>query len=537
MISFDYITLKAFIAENRDLFQGAKLQKVQQPTRRDVILTLRTKDGVKKFYVNINPQLYHLCFASKESLEKRHISVPKKPPMFCMLLRKYLEGARIVDIKIPPYERIFEMLFESYNELNEKNILCLGIELMGRHSNIILYDYSSKIILGCIHNVGEQKSRSRELSGTIPYIYPPKQNKSDFLRFFGDVRYETLNGNFLGISKTFEDLFMKNQVQAEKIKDYLELKSPVTPAVSGDIYSIYGELLENPVFYESVNSMIDNYYSKMQSLEIKTRLKTKLKNIITPKLEKTLNSITEIRTQIRKNDNAEVYRKYGDLIMSHIFDCNDYVDEIEVFDWEVNENIIISLDKTKTLKENAARYYKLYSRSKKSKEKLLHLETELIEKSKYFEQILYTISSADSAEVLSEIYSECITAGLVRDENVSDKTKTEIQKTRINGYDVYIGRNNRQNDFLTTKIASPEDYWFHARNCPGSHVVLKLPNKNVPDEDTLYKCALLAKKYSASSNDTKSGIIYTRRKYLKKPPKSNLGYITYKNEREIIVCE
>ena len=179
MITFDALTLKAFTEENSEFLTDARIQKIQQPTRRDFVISIRKGGESRKLYININPQYHHICFMSKDNESKRRIEIPQKPPMFCMLLSKHLENARICKVKQPQNERIFEIYAESYNELNEKIYLCLAVELMGKHSNVILYNYDTNIILGCAHNVGSEKSRERELAGTLPYIYPPKQIKND----------------------------------------------------------------------------------------------------------------------------------------------------------------------------------------------------------------------------------------------------------------------------------------------------------------------------------------------------------------------
>lgn len=539
MISLDFITLKAFFEENKEFFCGARVQKIQQPTRRDFVLSIRGKQETRKLYINIDPQVYHLCFINEETTKKRHITIPQKPPMFCMLLRKHLEGFRITRVNVPPYERIFEIFFESYNELNEKINLCLAIELMGKYSNVILYNDSTKTIIGCAHNVGSEKSRDRELSGTMPYVYPPKQNKSDILTYFGEIHYDCLNDDFRGISKSFQELLKNKNVQLETIKDYIELKRPITPAIQNNIYSIYQELLDEPNIQTSVNTMIDNYYSSIQAEIIKKALKLKLRNIIQPKLKKSKNSKQKIQYQINKKDNAEKYKNYADLIIGNLYNNKDYSSSITVLDWNTNEELKIKLDNTKTLKENATRYYQLYTKSKDSKEKLIQLENELSLQTEYLEQILYTIDNADSISTLFEILSECEDVGLTHSSNKT-KSKTKdinIEETNINGFKVYIGKNNKQNDLIISKISSPDDYWFHSQNCPGSHILLKITDNNEPDDKTIYECAKLAKKYSTASKSTKIGIIYTKRRYIKKPPKANLGYVIYKNEKEIIVSD
>ena len=180
MLSFDNIMLKAFLEGEYKFFKGARINKIQQPTRRELILSLRNNSETRQFYINIDPKFYHICFASQENFKKRQINNPPKPPMFCMLLRKYLSNARIAKIGQPENERILEIFVETYNEIGDKIYLCLAIELMGKYSNIILYNCDTGIILGCAHNVGSEKSSVREVYGSIPYTYPPKQGVNDF---------------------------------------------------------------------------------------------------------------------------------------------------------------------------------------------------------------------------------------------------------------------------------------------------------------------------------------------------------------------
>lgn len=536
MITFDYLTLKSFLKENESFFCGARLQKIQQPTRRDFLFTIRG-NSTKKLYVNIDPQIYHICFINDESYKKRNITIPKKPPMFCMLLRKYLEGFRIVKVNVPDYERIFEIYFESYNELNEKIQLCLAIELMGKYSNIILYNCSNNIILGCAHNVGSEKSRERELSGTLNYVYPQKQNKADILRYFGKIDYDNLNNDFLGISLSFQKLIKKNRLNLEDIKDLLELKKDILPAIEDDEYCIYSDLLSNPITFPTVNDMIDSYYSNHQEDILIKTLRLRLKNIIYPRYTKQKLLADKLLTQLNKKTNSEKYKKYADLIMSNLYNSDDYKKQITVQDWESGKDIVIHLDNNLSLKENAQKYYKLYSKSKSTIEKLSELYTKSMVELNYYEGMLYSINSSGTLIDLEEIKSECIDIGLIKPDDVNKAQSKEIniETVQIGGYSVYIGKNNKQNDYIISKIASPDDYWFHTKDYPGSHILLKLNKKQEPEESVLYECCKLAKEYSTLSNSTKAGVIYTKRKYIKKPPQANLGYVTYKNEKEVIV--
>lgn len=528
MITFDSLTLKAFLDENKDFLNGARINKIQQPTRREFLFSLRNNGETKQFYVNINPQYYHLCFASKENVEKRVIEIPQKPPMFCMLLRKYLQNSRIAKVNQPQYERILEFYVETYNEIGDKIYLCLAIELMGKYSNVILYNYDTNMILGCAHNVGAEKSREREMYGGLPYVYPPRQNKTDILDYNGEVNFETLQNDFYWFSKSFA-----NQCKGQnltKLKSYVELEN-LSPAISEDYkeYSLYSELLENPLKSNSVNDMIDDYYSEYIYRDKFKTLRTHYESLVNQRLKKVVKSLKQMEYQVMQNKNADNYRLWGDLIMANLYNLKDYSKEISVYDYENDKQISIKLDETKTLKENANKFYKLYNKAKTSNSKLAELMEDLRQKKSYNECLLYSIKIAQNIDELSELTDEV-------EETPKDKLKklhSEPIKIELeNETRIFIGRNNRQNDLIVSKLSSEDDLWFHIKDCPGSHVLLK--TQKLTDE-LIYKCAKLAKEYSTAKTSTKAGVIYTKRKYLRKPPAAALGYVTYKNEKEIVV--
>lgn len=528
MISFDSLTLKAFVQENKEYLSGARIQKIQQPTRRDFVFSVRKQGETRKLYININPQLHHICFMNKENELRRRIEIPQKPPMFCMLLRKYLENAVISKINQPENERILEFYIETYNELNEKIYLCLTIELMGKHSNIILYNYDTNIILGCAHNVGAEKSREREVSGTLPYVYPPKQNKQDILNFNGIVDYKNLSKDFHLFSAGFAELCSNKSL--DELKNYIRLKN-IQPAISSDYkyFSLYAELLQNPALQPSVNEMIDNYFAYYQEKDKFQNLKTHLQTLTNQRLKRTENSIKKMASQIQREENCDKYRLWGDLIMANLYSAKEYSSAIEVYDWENNKNATIELDASKTLKDNANHYYKLYNKGKTSRQKLTELSEELYGIKNYLEQIKYSIDTATTYENLLEIQPELI------EEKSNKKAKhkaVEPEKILKGDFTIYVGKNNRQNDYIVSKISKDEDLWFHTKDCAGSHILLKGEN---PSDSLIFECAKLAKQYSSGSNSSKVGVIYTKRKNLRKPPKANLGYVTYKNEKEIII--
>ena len=471
MITFDSLTLKKWLEQNAEFLTDSRVQKIQQPTRRDFIFSIRNKCETKKLYLNINPQYYHICFMNKQNENKRLISIPAKPPMFCMLLRKYLENAKIIRVNQPEFERILEFYFETYNELSEKIYICLAIELMGKHSNVILYNYDTNIILGCAHNVGADKSREREMAGGLPYVYPSGRPK-----------------NWYANENSFS---------------------------SGSDCDI--------------NLKIDDYYAQYIHDDKIYRMKENCKLLVNSRLKKDKNSLKKIKTRLEKVADSDKYRLYGDLIMANLYNLKDYQKSVKVFDYENNKDISIELDPAKTLKENANNFYKLYNKAKTSVEKLSEFSKHLQEQILYYEQILYSIEIADSAQDLTEIKAELEPDRIVKPDKKFSAHPLELY---IDGCQIWVGRNNRQNDYIVSKLAKDEDLWFHTKDCAGSHVLLRCGQ---PSDSLILKCAELAKEYSKGKESSKVGVIYTKRKFLKKPPGANLGYVTYKCEQEIIV--
>lgn len=476
MINFDFLTLKDFLSENIDFLTGARLQKIQQPTRQELIFSMRNKGETRKFYININPNFFHLCFMSKENEAKRYMEIPQQPPMFCMLLRKYLESAKISKVIQPDEERILEFYFETYNELSEKIYLCLAIELMGKHSNVILYNYDTNVIIGCAHNVGADKSSIREIIGGLPYAYPLK----------------SANRNFSGFSQ-----FLKPN--------------------------------------ESVNETIDTYFAKRQEEEKIKSIKSRLLSLTKAKLKKTSTAIEKISKQSKSTEKTELYRKKGDLIMANLFHLKDFSKQIEVMDYETNSPIKIELDEAKTLKDNANNFYKLYTKSKTAFLKTNEMIKELEMEKEYLQQVLYSIENALEMDDLIEIQTEIIPEKTQNKPSQKTNIAESILKKNIDGFNIYIGKNNKQNDYIVSKLARSEDLWFHTRNCAGSHVLLRIEAGQEPTDKIVFECAKLAKEYSQGKLSSKVGVIYTKAKNLKKPPRANLGYVIYKGEQEIII--
>ncbi|MCI1274072.1 MAG: NFACT RNA binding domain-containing protein, partial [Clostridiaceae bacterium] len=354
----------------------------------------------------------------------------------------------------------------------------------------------------------------------------PKQDKIDILKYEGDINYSKLFDTFLGFSMPMQQRSYGKSL--DEIKSMFKLEN-ILPVISSDkaVYSIFGDVKGNKC--ESVNSMIDDYYSFQIEQHNLVILKSDLLSIVKPRLKKAENTLLKLHYRLDKAKGGNKYRIYGDLIMANLYKLKDYVEDVDVVNFSDNKPVKIFLDKTKTLKENANSFYKLYNKAKKTLENTTEYFSKVQQEKDYLEQVMYSINSAETIAELEVVKLEIMPEKAVKK---LEKHSFEPLNIKVDDCEVYIGKNNRQNDFIVSKLAKDEDLWFHVHNCAGSHVLLKSKN---PDDETILKCAHLAKKYSSAAESSKVGVIYTFAKNLKKPPHSNLGYVIYKGEKEIVL--
>ncbi len=544
MINFDSLILKLFERENADFFIGAKIQKIQQPNRNELIFFIRNNKEQRKFYINFNPNYYHLCFMSDDNEKKRNISIPKTAPMFCMLLRKYILNAKIVKVCVPKFERIFEIYFEYYDELNEKTMLCLAIELMGKHSNVILYNYDTNVIIGCAHNVSSEKSRERELAGLLPYVYPPKQKKKDILKVSFESFENDTNGNDFeqNISKKYgyitqvlikqviEKLNTDNHLIIFEFLKKLMTFSDYIPSINKNFSEFSVLNLDNWQLFNNVNEMIDAYFAYNQMIFIKENLRLKIIKLIESQLKKLKTLKEKQQAQIEKIEAGEIYKQKADILMANSYFIKSGQKGVNLKDFS-GEDIFIALDENLSVTENANKYYALYKKMKSSNEHASSLIKETLSQILYCEENLYYAQNASDIGELNEIEAEINTDNKI----FNSETTEKVDFIEYLGYKIYAGKNKKQNDYILSKIAHSEDLWFHPLNAAGAHVLIKVNNKSeqVPD-NVLLKAAQITKEFSSQKNNSKTAIIFTKRKYVAKANKK-MAFVTYKNETEIIV--
>lgn len=576
MINFDSLTLKAFLNEIKPILVLGRVQKIQQPSKYEILLSIRSGGNNYKLYICVNPKYPHVSLVTEAGSEYREIEIPQKPLMFCMLLRKYMEGTKIREIYQPDYERILEIHFDGYNELGAKEPLILACEFMGKHSNVILYSYKNNVILGSAHVVGAEKSREREVACGMPYMYPPKQKKIDLLKINKEEFFKLvaaipksvniwLNENFHNISLALANEFCKITeintekdkiiaINKEKIDNLYQLAiktlklENLNPSISVDnkLFSLIG--LDPDIKWGkkiSVNEMIDLYFSHKIYLGKFSELELELLKTVKKELKKQKTKYSRHLEYYEFRDKAEKYRQYADILMANINKTKTGMASIELENFfEENRLIIIPLDPAISPNANIQKYYKLYNKAKNAAKMSENLMIEIQNDINYIESIKISINQAESLSGLKEIKEELISQNILkyRQQQVksSEKSSKEFssltQFTSSDNYKIYLGKNNKQNDYLISKIASPNDIWLHVQNMPGSHVLIKIPpeNSEIP-EATLHEAANIAAYYSSGRDSSNIPVIYTRRKFLKKPPASKPGYVTYSHEKTLFV--
>ncbi len=562
MIHIDSLTLKAFLNENSHIFTNAYVQKVKQPSRKELLLVLRNYGKSFRFYINIDAFYYHIAFLSLEDIEKRQIETPKQALMFCMLLRKYIENSKIIKINQPSHERIVELFFETTNDNFKTERLVLAIELMGKHSNIILYNFDTKMILGSIHNVGKEKSQYREVFGNLPYIYPNKKEKIDickisFENFFEKISVSQipiknfLNENFYDITNDFATKllssfeYFKQDCEKDvqnlflKLLDCINLKQ-INPSCDENYktFSIFGFCSKK---FSSVNEMLNNYY-EFYVLENKfNSLKQKITTNLNKETKKLETNILNARIELNDTKKSDKYKQYADLLMMNLYNLKDTKNQKEVVleDFNTNEKIKIKLDETLNTIDNANRYYKKYNKLKKSKEFLNERLNFLNNKLEKIKETNHYVNIASSVYDLEQIWETMESETKTKNKHTEKKNKDKkinIETKDINGHILFIGKNDKQNDYILSKLSTSNDFWFHIKDAPSAHIIVKNSNKleNLPD-DVVFEVAKLLKNISFGEKASKVPIIYTFRKYVNKGTSKGLAFVTYSNEKEIVV--
>ena len=566
-MALDGIYLYSLVNDLQKSILNSKIDKINQPEKDEIILTVRKDRSNIKLLISASPRFarIHLTTSVKAN--------PIKAPMYLMVLRKYILGGRIISITQKDSDRILIIEIENRDELGFDSIYSLIVEIMGRHSNITLVRNRDNKVMESIKHITPDINSFRVLYPGVNYVYPPASTKlSPF-----SITYEELNSFistnsiifdtsfysncFTGISKLLSSDLYYNIIESnnsptrheiyENFKKFMNNLNENTSyniftnkfGILKDFYSLKLNSLEEDflkVPYNDPNTLMDAFYEKKDKQDRLQNKSTDLQKLIHTNIERCTKKSKILNETLKECAEKEALRIKGDLLTSYIYtikkgdsDCN----LLNFYNENEEEYIKITLDKTKTPSENVQRYYKKYNKLKTSEEYAnVQLEKNL-EEIDYLNSVLTNIINAESYDEIDEIKNELIETHYIRfrkNNKNSKKAKTTKPHHFVSsdGIDIYVGKNNLQNDYLSLKFANKNYLWLHAKDIPGSHVIVCA--FDVPDK-TLEEAAITAGFYSKGKNSLKLPIDYTKVKELKKPSGAKPGMVIYHTNKSLII--
>ncbi|TXL67625.1 fibronectin/fibrinogen-binding protein [Cerasibacillus terrae] len=552
---FDGIVTKAVVEELEELLIPGKITKVYQPTTTEILLIVRS-----------NRKNYPLLFSIHSTYARFHITNdtfqnPKEPYMFCMVMRKYLTNAIIKQIEQVGMERVIRLSLETRNELGDLTSFQIVFELMGRHSNFMLVD-NRGIILDSMKHISQALNRYRTILPGSTYQLPPSQHKAnpltiteeDFIKkldFNAGKMHMQMVQTLEGISPVIakEIVHQANLGNAESYKIAFTnfqqqlLHRKYEPTIyhmkKEDFHVIPMTYIDGEkVTFTSVNEMLDSYYSGRAERERVQQRARDLYRLIKNEKDKNERKLIKHQKTIKKADQRDKYQKLGELLTAHLHLVSKGDTVVTVIDYydPHQKEMDIPLDSNKTPSENAQFYFNKYQKLKKSKviitKEIARTKTEII----YLEQLLQQIEVASEQDI-EEIREELREEGYLKQRNTNKKKKKKEnpkleQFIATDGTEILVGKNNKQNEYLTNKVAHRNDIWLHTKDIPGSHVVIR---SHEPSEETLVEAAQLAAYFSKAQQSSTVPVDYTQIRHVHKPKGAKPGFVTYEQQKTVYV--
>ena len=557
-MSFDGLFTKAMVDELHSSLKGGRINKVHQPYKNEVILTIRANGINQKLLLSAHPSY------ARVQLTNEAYDNPSEPPMFCMLLRKHIEGYILEDLYQINNDRMIIFEIKGRNEIGDISYKQLIIEIMGRHSNIVLVDKTRNVILDSIKHVSFAVNSHRAILPGQPYIFPPEQNKvnpfeaveEDILRsvdFIGGMVDRQLVEHFAGISPIFakEVIFQSGLanrttvpgtfVRLIKKIDAGDISPAIISANGKEAFYLFPleHLKGEKKTFKTLSEMLDRYYFGKAERDRVKQQGNDIERFISNEKEKNEKKIVKLENTLKEAERAEQFQRYGELLTANLYAVTKGMKEIEVLNYydDLGGTMVIPLDPRKLPSENAQKYFTKYQKAKHA----IAVVVEQIEKAReevaYFDNLMQQVQAASPKDI-QEIREELVEGGYIRERQKRNGKKIQNVKPvldhfiALDGTDIIVGKNNKQNDYLTNKLAARDEIWLHTKDIPGSHVVIR---SKEPSDETIIEAAVLAAYYSKARNSSSVPVDFTKVRHVKKPSGAKPGFVIYDNQQTVYV--
>ncbi len=577
-MAFDGVMLAAIAAELDDKLIGGRIDRINQHRADELNLQIRSLGHNYRLQISAHATQarIHLTATKKEN--------PMQPPLFCMVLRKHLEGGRLAAFYQPGLERLLEIKIEGTDELGRPATRRLIVEIMGKHSNIILVDDANGAIIDGIKRYSHNLSRHREVLPGRTYIYPPRQTKLDpvviseemlmpallalpetttleqglakiidglspesareiifrtgleksqQLEFLGLYEYRRIMQELAQLAKSITSRQF-NPVLARQGTDYLAFSAVGLNHLNSQIISL-----------TSSSAAVDEFYRAREITGQRERTRQSLMAGVNNALTKLGRKIGLLEDTLRQARETATYRHLGELLTANLYLVKPGLEEIEVTDFydPAQQKLVIKLDSRLGPAANAQAFFKRYNKGRQQLTMAGEQLRQAREEFAYLESLRTFLSQAVSLEELAAMRPELIAAGYLAETapSAGRKIKKEglplppLKFNSSDGYEILVGRNNRQNDYLTQRLGTDDDYWFHTKDIPGAHVLIRTPTGHEVPDATLEEAALLAAYYSQARESSTVPVDFTRRKNVRKPKGAKPGMVIYDHQRTIYV--
>ena len=587
-MAFDGITVAGLCRELQDSLTGGRVYKIAQTDKNELVLTIRLAaergGGQVRLYLSADPSL-PLVYLTKVSRQ-----APLQAPAFCMLLRKHLQNARIISIGQPGLERIIQIRFEHRNEMGDLCTHVLAVEIMGKHSNIICLN-DDETIVDSIRHVSSLVSSVREVLPGRPYFIPDTQSKKDPLSESREGFFQVLGAGHMEVAKLLVRSYTGfSPVAAQELVHLAGLSQDRSAALLPDsekeaLWQRFGNLISRiregdflptmycrpgesgrpgvpvdfsliplthyadcvPVPYESPSVLLEDFYARKN---LYTRIRQRsadLRHIVQTILERDVHKYDLQCRQIRDTEKRDKFKIYGELLNAYGYSVPAGAESCELDNYYTGEKVRIPLDPNLTAQQNAQKYFDRYARMKRTHEALTRLTVQVKAEIDHLRSIQNALEFSTTDADLSQIRREMEESGYLRRKYTGRKNEPKKGRARApqsrplhyissDGFDIYVGKNNTQNDEITFRIADGRDIWFHANDMPGSHVLLRTGGKTmdeIPDR-AFEEAAALAAYYSSGRSQGKVEIDYLERRNVKKPSGAAPGFVVYYTNYSIL---